>query len=208
MENRKLTWQMAGGAARAISQRKEAIERYMKSPNLCEFCGSPILVRNHERVPEVRKKKYCSHSCAAKHNNLAQKGRSVPRANPTCKVCHKPFRGRATGKICEACRKLGGVGSVSKGVMFQKRTNWQSARSSIQKHAKAVYRESGKPKVCLICGYSTYVEIAHIKAVSSFGDEIRILEINHSDNLIALCPNHHWEFDHGLLPINGSEGRI
>lgn len=196
-----MKWQKAGGAARAVSQRREAIERYLKRPNLCEFCGLPILVRDHERVPEVRKKKYCSHSCAAKHSNLAQKGRSTPRAIPTCKVCHKPFRGRATGKICEECRKLGGVGSVSKGVMFQKRTNWQSARSSIQKHAKAVYKEARKPKVCLICGYSTYVEVAHIKAVSSFGEEIKISEINDPNNLMALCPNHHWEFDHGLLSI-------
>ena len=29
-----------------------------------------------------------------------------------------------------------------------------------------------------------------------------ISEINNIDNLIALCPNHHWEFDHSQLNIS------
>jgi len=35
------------------------------------------------------------------------------------------------------------------------------------------------------------VEIAHIKAVSEFGDSATLKEINHIDNLVGLCPNHH-----------------
>ena len=37
--------------------------------------------------------------------------------------------------------------------------------------------------------------MAHIKAVSDFNDDTLISEINDIDNLIALCPNHHWEYD-------------
>jgi predicted restriction endonuclease len=25
--------------------------------------------------------------------------------------------------------------------------------------------------------------------------------VNAESNLVPLCPNHHWEFDHGLIPI-------
>jgi hypothetical protein len=25
--------------------------------------------------------------------------------------------------------------------------------------------------------------------------------VNSLDNLVGLCPNHHWEFDHGLLQL-------
>ena len=32
-----------------------------------------------------------------------------------------------------------------------------------------------------------------------FPDETKVLEINSIENLIALCPTHHWEFDNGLL---------
>lgn len=33
------------------------------------------------------------------------------------------------------------------------------------------------------------------KATSDFDDDVLIKEINNINNLIGLCPNHHWEFD-------------
>ena len=36
------------------------------------------------------------------------------------------------------------------------------------------------------------------KAVADFDDGTLVSEIN---NLIALCPNHHWEYDNGLLEL-------
>jgi predicted restriction endonuclease len=46
------------------------------------------------------------------------------------------------------------------------------------------------------------VEVAHIKAVSNFSEDSLISEINDISNLIGLCPNHHWEYDNGLLDIS------
>jgi len=37
--------------------------------------------------------------------------------------------------------------------------------------------------------------------VSDFPDAALIAEINDIANLVALCPNHHWEFDHGVLTL-------
>ena len=91
--------------------------------------------------------------------------------------------------------------SQTKEELFSKRNSWQTARSSIQKDARITYQASSKPKQCIICGYDKHYEVAHIKAVSDFDGTALISEINNIDNLIALCPNHHWEYDNGLLTL-------
>jgi predicted restriction endonuclease len=60
---------------------------------------------------------------------------------------------------------------------------------------------SDKPKKCMECGYNKHVEVCHIKSVSEFDEDSLVTEINHIDNLIGLCPTHHWEFDNKLLQI-------
>lgn len=93
--------------------------------------------------------------------------------------------------------------SMKKKELFSKRKNWQSARGSIVRDAKNKYMKSGRMLSCAICGYNKHIEIAHIKPVSSFNDEATIGEINSIDNLIALCPTHHWEYDNGLFNLKG-----
>ena len=89
----------------------------------------------------------------------------------------------------------------TKGELFNSRKNWQSARSSIQKLARRVFFENiDKPK-CVICGYNKHVEVAHKKPVSEFDDNTLVKDINSINNLVGLCPNHHWEFDNGLLTL-------
>lgn len=85
--------------------------------------------------------------------------------------------------------------------LISNRKNYQSYRSSIRRLAEVTYKNSGKPLKCFICGYDKHVEIAHIKAVSDFDNDALIKDINSKDNLIALCPNHHWEYDNGILKI-------
>lgn len=91
------------------------------------------------------------------------------------------------------------IGDMTKGRLISSRKNWQSARSSIRIHAEKIIARSGIKIECAICGYDKYVEVCHIKAVSDFSDSILISEINAVGNLVLLCPNHHWEFDHNLL---------
>ena len=57
-------------------------------------------------------------------------------------------------------------------------------------------------KTCTICGYDKYYEVCHIKSVSDFSDDSLISEINSLDNLVALCPNHHKEYDLKMLILN------
>ena len=118
------------------------------------------------------------------------------------------------GSVEARCSKLGvelniAVESLlwdkTKGELFEHRKNWQSARSCIQKLARKTFFENNKTPKCAICGYSNHVEVAHIKAVSEFEDTATVREINSMDNLIGLCPNHHWEYDNGILTKNNLE---
>lgn len=108
---------------------------------------------------------------------------------------------KVLGLILDDLNIIESVGNKTKGEIFEQRTNWQSARSGIQKDARSVYKKSETKKECLICGYDKHYEVAHIKSVASFTNETLISEINNINNLMALCPNHHWEYDKGLLEI-------
>lgn len=98
----------------------------------------------------------------------------------------------------------GGINAsnLTKKELFSRCSNWQNARSWIQKSARKIYENSEKPKQCVVCGYDKHYEVAHIKAVSDFQDEALISEINDEGNLIALCPNHHWEYDNNNFDIS------
>lgn len=49
-------------------------------------------------------------------------------------------------------------------------------------------------------GYESTLS-SNLKAVADFDDGTLVSEINDINNLIALCPNHHWEYDNGLLEL-------
>ena len=118
--------------------------------------------------------------------------------------------GNVKDSIIARCTKLGIVLNIAdsesilnrtKGELFESRKNWQSARSGIRKSANQIYRDFYPSPKCAICGYNKHVEVAHIKAVSEFDNNTTIREINSIDNLIGLCPNHHWEYDNGILNL-------
>jgi hypothetical protein len=54
---------------------------------------------------------------------------------------------------------------------------------------------------CQVCDYKNHIELCHIKSVKSFNDNALLGEINSEENNLVLCPNHHWEFDNGILLI-------
>lgn len=108
------------------------------------------------------------------------------------------------------CEKLGmslnfvksnDITNKTKGELFSNRKNWQSARSAIRKHADLIFEAFNSERKCKICGYNKHIEIAHIKAVADFDNSATIGEINAISNLIALCPNHHWEYDNGVIKL-------
>lgn len=158
-------------------QRERAVANYLSSPNICQACNSEILPSGTQRMPDVRKKRFCDSSCAARFNNLK--------------------RGKRRPEIIRLPREK--ISAMTKGDLFEKSGSWQSARSQIQRHSRGVFFSANPVPACAICDYSHHVEVAHIRPVSDFPSDSAIREINALANLIGLCPNHHWELDNGIL---------
>jgi hypothetical protein len=202
-----------GGIATARKLRQLALDSYYLNPNRCMHCGSIIVVTETTKVTAVRVKKFCDSSCAAKYNNHKYPKRKSSAAVPTsiilnCQSCgNQIISGDLRRKYCKACRyysrrvAFNSLGKRTKGSLFSSSANWQSARSSLRSHACKVFARSKRPKECVVCRYSIHVNIAHLCPVSAFPETALISEINHISNLVALCPNHHWEFDHSFLKI-------
>ncbi|MFD2718851.1 HNH endonuclease [Hymenobacter monticola] len=77
----------------------------------------------------------------------------------------------------------------------------QQYAAQIRSLARVAYRKSSRPKACAVCGYDTHYEVCHIKPINEFMPTDFVADVNRLNNLVALCPNHHWEFDHGLLSV-------
>ena len=175
-------------------------EDYIAAPNKCRCCSASILPKEGSKLSETRIKRFCSSSCAAKYNNARKESRKIVNHCTCGKLISR------NGKQCNSCAKLGPTGSyksesLTKAELFKLRGSWQSARTEIRRVSERNFNNSGAEKVCYACGYTKHVQIAHMRAVSSFTDEALVSHICTVDNLRALCPNCHWEYDHGHLQL-------
>ncbi len=77
------------------------------------------------------------------------------------------------------------------------------AHARIRSLARAKFlKEKPEIKSCEHCSYNKHYEVCHKKAISDFDKTTTsIAVVNDIANLIALCPNCHWEYDNGLLSI-------
>lgn len=173
---------------------------------VCKFCHNEITRQPGQTLSQFRVKIFCNTSCAARFNNKNKTRRKKDAELRPCSVCGEQFSPPRRGgngfrkrSRCEKCYslnvRLNDIRGKTKGEVFSVRNGYQSARSAIQKHARRVFLSSGKPEECAICGYDFKIEVAHKRAVSSFPDDSPIESINCSSNLVALCPNHHTEYD-------------
>jgi Fe2+ or Zn2+ uptake regulation protein len=208
-------WGNAGGEI--IKQRYH--DRYNADPNYCKFCGKKIEIADGSTPAATKKKKFCDHSCAASYNNLASPKRKPEVTHSSCLECGKlvevkrhPSGGFSRRKYCNKCRQevryrkgakfstdylSSSFSQLTKGEIRSRTQDAHRTRTAITRHSRLVYRRSGRPYVCLACGYTLHVHVCHIKDIQEFGPNAFIYEINDPDNLITLCPTHHWEFDHG-----------
>jgi hypothetical protein len=144
---------------------------------------------------ETKNPKFCSRSCAAKYNN-----RNFPKRQKKryfCKICGNETSYRRT--YCKRCdpTKPKDFGDITiTEIRLQAR---YQANAWIRKLARRVYYASDKPKRCSRCGYSKHFEVCHIRSIQDFPGDTPMSVVNHLENLVALCPNCHWEFDHGFL---------
>jgi hypothetical protein len=152
---------------------------------VCPVCGR-----------ETRNPKFCTRSCAAKRNNVL-----FPKRSPgsRCRVCQCPIplrnrycREHKPNKPLDRSRPISTVYQTAKHPMYR--------RSRLREDARQVYL-TARPYRCVHCGYDKYIEVCHRRPLASFPDETPISVANSLDNLLGLCRNCHWEFDHGLLQL-------
>jgi hypothetical protein len=152
---------------------------------VCPVCGQ-----------KTRNPKFCSRSCAAKMNNvLAPKRRFsgtclvcqrlVPRRNKYCPE-HNPYRPLDRSQP---------IGAIADG------SDHPACRHARLRQEARRYYLSACSYRCVRCGYDKHIEVCHKRRLTSFPLDTPISVVNSLDNLVGLCPNCHWEFDHGQLQL-------
>ncbi len=147
---------------------------------ICIACGK-----------ETNNPKFCSRSCAASTNNKIHIKRAV---EGSCHSCGCPLR--SSRKYCKRCFA---ENRFMKDMTLEEAIYTKHHRSSayalVRSRARATPKAT-KTKSCEQCGWDKHVEVCHRKPISEFDPKTMLSEINADKNLLILCPNCHWLFDH------------
>ena len=174
----------------------------MKIEIVCSGCGISFK-KDHWNIIG-NKPSFCSKRCANLRLNV-KKWKNHTKKILNCIICGTAVDLRSKSKICLECYAQQTKNIIEKITVGElkskhktKNNPWYSAE--IRKFCRT-YNSDLLNKPCQKCGYDKYTELCHIKPISSFSDKSTIEEINNKNNIIVLCPNHHWEFDNGLFTI-------
>jgi hypothetical protein len=171
---------------------------YNNNPNHCLFCNASIFCLESQTLSDIKKKKFCNHSCAAKYSNYHRQKKKYYCQKCGAIIC-EGFENYTGRKYCNTCSpNYADWTQITYGEAKEKRL--YQVNSRIRELARQKFCKTHELK-CAICGYDKHVEIHHIKGISTFSDDTPISIINEDSNLIALCPNHHWEIENGLLEL-------
>jgi uncharacterized protein YjcR len=153
---------------------------HMNYASLNEYTNKKSATKTTKKICKLLKCKYCSTLF-----DIVKK-RDARTICPTCKLEPKTtLQDTLTfGELKKKCKNI--------------RSEWAKR---IVMWARYNYIVSKRPLCCESCKYNKYVEICHLKGVAMFTDDTLIKDINHIDNLAALCPNCHWELDKGIRTI-------
>ena len=140
--------------------------------------------------------RFCSIRCSAIFNNKLRTKQPPHLCENGCGTTTDP-----RSKFCRKCAIE--TSSIDTSITIGE---WRKRRkhqwhSRIRDHARAVYAKSDRPKHCVVCGYSRKFDVCHIKGITTFPLDTPILVVNAITNLIAMCKNHHDEFDDGVLVL-------
>lgn len=191
----------------------EVCKKQLSARNQIKFCSQECYLASRNAKPKTLRKcieceketynpSFCSRTCAAKYNNAKN-----PKRKKRVWHCEKcgctKERPHHKAHICYDCKdkpisyKYITIGDL-RSTYLKRGWHRQNVYTYIREQSKRIMKKLGI-KSCFICGYNKHVEACHKTTISSYPDNTLISEINSLDNLIALCPNCHWEFDHGLL---------
>jgi hypothetical protein len=151
----------------------------------CHCCGR-----------RTRNPKFCSRTCAAKVNNVLVPKRSL---GGKCNVCGSRIQTRYT--YCHLHRPTPPWDRSQPISTVKKDCKHPAYRFAVLRaDARRQYLRSA-PYRCVRCGYDKHIHVCHKRPLASYPLDTPISVVNSLDNLAGLCPNCHWEFDHGLLQL-------
>lgn len=168
---------------------KKLQEKYNANPKQCKFCEKVLsyVAKNHT---------FCNSSCSAKYyNKRSPKRKRIKK----CKSCNTPILKNYTycGFCIQQGRHLSGGKPLSLKTLGEVvYSNDANRYNVIRYHSHYILKE--RKNICESCGYSKHVQVCHIKPIQSFDLSTLIKDINAKENLILLCPNCHWEYDHQI----------
>lgn len=152
--------------------------------NNCAYCLAP-----------TSNPKFCSRSCSAIFQNKEKPRRKrIPRY---CRNCQIILAHEERSTFCIDCRFSRANANKTIGELIGKRR--YQKHSQIRNMAREFFMRVTENLSCAVCGYDKHIEVCHIRPMYSFSEDSLVSEVNHIDNLLGLCPNHHWEFDKGFL---------
>lgn len=147
----------------------------------CKTCGK-----------ETKNPKFCSRSCSAIHTNK-QFPRRTKEGN--CKSCGVKIHSSRT--YCKKCFKRDHIVPDDRTLEYYTYKKKYQINSQVRDLARRFINKSGRPLICQCCLYDKHINVCHIKPISMFDMNTKISVINSNENLLILCPNCHWELDHG-----------
>lgn len=155
--------------------------------------------------------KYCSSSCAAKVNGSLFPKKTKYRRPRICRICDASFFCSPTHKVfklCQACLPQWRDGSINKNTRLgaflrapsvkNKHPSWKSAYVRM---FNRIWNKHMLHLPCRKCSYFKHVELCHVRDITSFPLSTPVGIVNAESNIIQLCRNCHWEFDHGMFTI-------
>lgn len=192
-----------------IKRRENSINRYEENPSYCKECGQKIEINFEKGITpfSASKRSFCSRSCSAKWNNEKIPKRVKDKTKTICPCCNGEKSYCAA--ICLKCKKRKNL-EVAWGNRLGDYILNSASRAkynSVRRWANVYMHEyDDREKKCEICGYDKVVQVAHKKPIWKFSEDDLMREVNAKDNLMWMCPNHHVEFDKGIVMLLSSNG--
>lgn len=171
----------------------------------CNSCGKEIYKFPNQL--NKFKKYYCSSKCSCIQSNKIRWKNHIPITNNIkCNICG--FIRNYQSKNCPNCKKIK-VNIKHKNTTVEQLKNKYVVKNNssywYSSEIRQLNRRWNKELLllpCQKCGYKIHVELCHIKPINEFHKKSTLEEINKKENNLVLCPNHHYEFDKGILKLN------
>ena len=140
--------------------------------------------------------KFCSRSCAATYNNKNRCEDNV--IKHYCKYCESELSTKR--KYCDSVCKIifeSKTTNIGELIRYKEQNRYRAIRDKCSN----LYKILGRPNECQNCGYDKNIENCHVTPIQSFQNNDYVWDCNKPSNVVFLCKNCHWEFDHNYLSI-------